>query len=113
MSTTGPSATPSPIRPPFRWPGTTWRGEGFLRERFVDDVGDLGLKKPYVGRGGRGQGIPPGGTGPHLGAQEYARHIGHADLLREDRWEGGFVTGHLGSFNTGSLESQPVPSEPA
>ena len=55
-----------------------WRGEVAFAEKFVADSPDLGVK-----------GLEPDGGSPALRSvlvhmiEEYARHCGHADLLRE------------------------------
>ncbi len=55
-----------------------WRGEVAFAEKFVADSPDLGVK-----------GFEPDGSSPALRSvlvhmiEEYARHCGHADLLRE------------------------------
>ena len=55
-----------------------WRGEVAFAEKFVADSPDLGVK-----------GVEPDGGSPELRSvlvhmiEEYARHCGHADLLRE------------------------------
>jgi uncharacterized damage-inducible protein DinB len=55
-----------------------WRGEVAFAEKFVADSPDLGVK-----------GVDPEGSSPELRSvlvhmiEEYARHCGHADLLRE------------------------------
>ena len=55
-----------------------WRGEVAFAEKFVADSPDLGVK-----------GFEPDGGSPELRSvlvhmiEEYARHCGHADLLRE------------------------------
>ena len=59
-----------------------WRAEVSFAERFVDEAGDLGLTKPYVGRGGHQGQVSLREVLVHM-IEEYARHIGHADLLRE------------------------------
>ena len=59
-----------------------WRDEVSFAERFVDEVSDLDLKKPYVGRGGHQGQVSLREVLVHM-IEEYARHIGHADLLRE------------------------------
>jgi hypothetical protein len=51
-------------------------------ERFVGEATDLGLTKPYVGRGGHKGQVSLREVLVHM-IEEYARHIGHADLLRE------------------------------
>lgn len=59
-----------------------WRDEVAFAESFVQRATDLSLTKPYVGRGGhRGQ-VSLREVLVHM-IEEYARHIGHADLLRE------------------------------
>jgi len=59
-----------------------WRAEVAFAERFVDKASDLGLAKPYTGRGGRQGYVSLREVLVHM-IEEYARHIGHADLLRE------------------------------
>jgi hypothetical protein len=59
-----------------------WRGEVGFAERFVDGATDLGLTRPYVGRGGHQGYVSLREVLVHM-IEEYARHVGHADLLRE------------------------------
>jgi hypothetical protein len=59
-----------------------WRGEVGFAERFVDGATDLGLTRPYVGRGGHEGYVSLREVLVHM-IEEYARHVGHADLLRE------------------------------
>ncbi|MEV6879092.1 DinB family protein [Amycolatopsis sp. NPDC051128] len=54
----------------------TWRAEVEFAERFVDDAADLGV------RGQDEDGTPLREVLVHM-IDEYARHNGHADLLRE------------------------------
>ena len=56
----------------------TWRGEVAFAERFVEEAGDLGL----AGRQRDGAPIQLRSVLVHM-VEEYARHCGHADLLRE------------------------------
>ncbi len=58
-----------------------WRAEVSFAERFVADA-DLDLTRPYVGRGGHQGQVSLREVLVHM-IEEYARHIGHADLLRE------------------------------
>jgi uncharacterized damage-inducible protein DinB len=60
----------------------SWRAEVAFAERFVDEASDLDLTKPYVGRGGHQGQVSLREVLVHM-IEEYARHIGHADLLRE------------------------------
>jgi uncharacterized damage-inducible protein DinB len=59
-----------------------WRGEVAFAEEFVAATSDLGTR-------GYSRGYSPGGPGPQVREvlvhmiEEYARHCGHADLLRE------------------------------
>ena len=53
----------------------TWRAEVAFAEQFVADGHDLGII-------GKGQDFPLRGVLVHM-IEEYARHLGHADLLRE------------------------------
>jgi uncharacterized damage-inducible protein DinB len=55
-----------------------WRDEVAFAERFVDGVDDL----VTVGRNSDGSTIPLRSVLVHM-VEEYARHCGHADLLRE------------------------------
>jgi uncharacterized damage-inducible protein DinB len=59
-----------------------WKDEVAFAERFVDETVDLALSKPYVDRGGRQGTVSLREVLVHM-IEEYARHIGHADLLRE------------------------------
>src|SRR5580700_9241888 len=58
------------------------RAEVALAERFVGEASDLGLTKPYIGRGGHQGQVSLREVLVHM-IEEYARHVGHADLLRE------------------------------
>ena len=64
----------------FSW--ENWRSEVAFAERFIDEANDLGLAKPYTGRGGHEGQVSLREVLVHM-IEEYARHIGHADLLRE------------------------------
>ncbi|HTW10026.1 MAG TPA: DinB family protein [Acidimicrobiales bacterium] len=59
-----------------------WREEVAFADHFVDESTDLGLTKPYVGRAGYQGEVSLREVLVHM-VEEYARHIGHADLLRE------------------------------
>jgi uncharacterized damage-inducible protein DinB len=59
-----------------------WRDEVAFAERFVDEASDLDLAKPYTGRGRHHGQVSLREVLVHM-IEEYARHIGHADLLRE------------------------------
>lgn len=59
-----------------------WRAEVAFAERFVGAASDLGLTKPYIGRGGHQGQVSLREVLVHM-IEEYARHVGHADLLRE------------------------------
>jgi len=59
-----------------------WRAEVAFAERFVDEASDLDLTKPYIGRGEHQGEVSLREVLVHM-IEEYARHIGHADLLRE------------------------------
>jgi uncharacterized damage-inducible protein DinB len=59
-----------------------WRDEVAFAERFVHEATDLNFTRPYVGRGGRQGQVSLREVLVHM-IEEYARHIGHADLLRE------------------------------
>jgi uncharacterized damage-inducible protein DinB len=59
-----------------------WRAEVAFAELFVDQAGDLDLTRPYTGRGGHEGQVSLREVLVHM-IEEYARHIGHADLLRE------------------------------
>jgi uncharacterized damage-inducible protein DinB len=59
-----------------------WRDEVRFAERFVDETADLDLTKYFVGRGGQQARVSLREVLVHM-IEEYARHIGHADLLRE------------------------------
>jgi uncharacterized damage-inducible protein DinB len=59
-----------------------WRDEVAFAERFVGAASDLSLCKPYIGRGGHQGQVSLREVLVHM-IEEYARHIGHADLLRE------------------------------
>jgi uncharacterized damage-inducible protein DinB len=58
-----------------------WKDEVAFAERFVDEAPDLEVTKPYSGRGGREGEVSLREVLVHM-IEEYARHIGHADLLR-------------------------------
>lgn len=59
-----------------------WKDEVAFAERFVDEAANLELTKPYSGRGGHEGQVSLREVLLHM-VEEYARHIGHADLLRE------------------------------
>jgi uncharacterized damage-inducible protein DinB len=59
-----------------------WWDEVTFAERFVDEAADLDLMKSFVGRGGHQVQVSLREVLVHM-IEEYARHIGHADLLRE------------------------------
>ena len=59
-----------------------WRAEVAFAERFVSQASDLGITRPYTGRGGHQGRVSLREVLVHM-IEEYARHIGHADLLRE------------------------------
>jgi uncharacterized damage-inducible protein DinB len=59
-----------------------WRDEVAFAERFVAEAADLNFSMPYVGRGGHQGQVSLREVLIHM-IEEYARHIGHADLLRE------------------------------
>jgi hypothetical protein len=59
-----------------------WKDEVAFAERWVDEAPDLELTKPYSGRGAYVGQVSLREVLLHM-VEEYARHIGHADLLRE------------------------------
>ena len=59
-----------------------WRDEVAFAERLVDEAPGLDMSRPYVGRGGHQGQVSLREVLVHM-IEEYARHIGHADLLRE------------------------------
>jgi uncharacterized damage-inducible protein DinB len=59
-----------------------WRTEVAFAERFVREATDLDVARPYLGRGGHQGQVSLREVLVHM-IEEYARHIGHADLLRE------------------------------
>jgi uncharacterized damage-inducible protein DinB len=59
-----------------------WRDEVAFAEHFVEEATDLDLTRPYIGRGGHEGHVSLREVLVHM-IEEYARHIGHADLLRE------------------------------
>lgn len=59
-----------------------WREEVAFAESFVARAEDLNLVKSYSGRGGHEGRVSLREVLVHM-IEEYARHIGHADLLRE------------------------------
>jgi uncharacterized damage-inducible protein DinB len=59
-----------------------WRDEVRFAEHFVGQAADLGMSRPYEGRAGRVGQVSLREVLVHM-VEEYARHIGHADLLRE------------------------------
>jgi uncharacterized damage-inducible protein DinB len=66
----------------YRQGAGDWRAEVAFAERFVGAASDLGLTGAYVGRGGHQGQVSLREVLVHM-IEEYARHIGHADLLRE------------------------------
>jgi len=73
-------AVASPAAVVLAW--DNWRDEVAFAERFVDEAMDLNVTRPYVGRGGHQGQVSLREVLVHM-IEEYARHIGHADLLRE------------------------------
>jgi uncharacterized damage-inducible protein DinB len=67
------ATAPDPTMVAQAW--ATWREEVTFAERCVADTADLGAL-------GRGEPVPLREVLVHM-IEEYARHIGHADLLRE------------------------------
>jgi uncharacterized damage-inducible protein DinB len=59
-----------------------WRDEVAFAEHLVAEATDLDVTRPYVGRGGHQGLVSLREVLVHM-IEEYARHIGHADLLRE------------------------------
>jgi uncharacterized damage-inducible protein DinB len=59
-----------------------WKAEVAFAERFVEETHDLSLTKSYTGRSGQQDEVSLREVLVHM-IEEYARHIGHADLLRE------------------------------
>jgi uncharacterized damage-inducible protein DinB len=59
-----------------------WRTEVAFAEQVVEQASDLGIARPYIGRGGHQGHVSLREVLVHM-IEEYARHIGHADLLRE------------------------------
>jgi uncharacterized damage-inducible protein DinB len=59
-----------------------WRSEVAFAEHFVAETSDLNLARPYTGRAGHPAQVSLREVLVHM-IEEYARHIGHADLLRE------------------------------
>jgi Protein of unknown function (DUF664) len=79
-ATTSPTATstvPNPIRGSWRKRGPAWHEEIAFAEQFARDT-DLG----FIGRDWAGNPISLRELLVHM-IEEYARHDGHADLLRE------------------------------
>jgi uncharacterized damage-inducible protein DinB len=74
------AAVPDPAAVALAW--ENWRDEVAFAERFVDEATDLGVTRPYVGRSGHEGQVSLREVLVHM-IEEYARHIGHADLLRE------------------------------
>ena len=73
-------AVASPAAVALAW--DAWREEVGFAERFVDEATDLNVTRPYAGRGGHQGQVSLREVLVHM-IEEYARHIGHADLLRE------------------------------
>jgi len=73
-------AAPDPVAVALAW--DNWRDEVAFAERFVAQATDLNFTRPYVGRGGHEGQVSLREVLVHM-IEEYARHIGHADLLRE------------------------------
>ena len=71
-------ADPSAIAVPWE----NWRAEVGFAECFVDEASDLDFTRPYIGRDGHQGHVSLREVLVHM-IEEYARHIGHADLLRE------------------------------
>jgi uncharacterized damage-inducible protein DinB len=70
----GAAADPALVDDAWR----AWRGEVAFAEKFVADAPDLGVQ----GKDNDGAGVPLRSVLVHM-IEEYARHCGHADLLRE------------------------------
>ena len=60
---------------------SAWRAEVEFAEQFVDQVTDLGMSVPFDTGHGQGQ-LELREVLVHM-VEEYARHCGHADFLRE------------------------------
>jgi hypothetical protein len=60
----------------------TWRSEVAFAEKFVDEAPDLDVSGRFDDGAGHGHEIPLRSVMVHM-IEEYARHMGHADLLRE------------------------------
>ncbi len=73
-------AVADPVVVALAW--ENWRAEVAFAERFVDEASDLALTRPYIGRGRHQGRVSLREVLVHM-IEEYARHIGHADLLRE------------------------------
>jgi hypothetical protein len=73
-------AVADPVAVALAW--DNWRDEVSFAEYFVAEASDLDIKKPYVGRGDHKGYVSLREVLVHM-IEEYARHIGHADLLRE------------------------------
>jgi hypothetical protein len=59
-----------------------WRAEVEFAERFAESAPDLGLSRPHDGGTGNPSPVSLREVLVHM-IEEYARHNGHADLLRE------------------------------
>jgi uncharacterized damage-inducible protein DinB len=70
----GAAADPAVVNDAWR----AWRDEVAFAEKFVADSPDLGVKGIY----GDGNSVELRSVLAHM-IEEYARHCGHADLLRE------------------------------
>jgi uncharacterized damage-inducible protein DinB len=73
-------AVADPVAVALAW--DNWRDEVAFAERLVAAATDLDFTRPYVGRGGHQGQVSLREVLVHM-IEEYARHIGHADLLRE------------------------------
>ncbi len=73
-------AVADPVAVTMAW--DSWRDEVAFADRFVAEATDLNYTRPYVGRGGHQGQVSLREVLVHM-IEEYARHIGHADLLRE------------------------------
>jgi uncharacterized damage-inducible protein DinB len=94
----GVAADPAVVDDAWR----AWRGEVAFAEKFVADSPDLGVK-----------GFEPDGSSPALRSvlvhmiEEYARHCGHADLLRER------IDGRIGQWQRFRFRVSRPPQEAA
>ena len=80
----------------------SWRDEVAFAERYVAEAEDLGVRSPWR----QAETIALREVILHM-IEEYARHVGHADLLRER------IDGRVGQLSPGGATPRTPPCRPA